>query len=106
MSIRSHLGALRSSIVCSLYRRTIPLGSDGPIVSFSFDDFPRTASLVGGQILEKFGARGTYYVAFGLMNRCDELGEQFHSEDLDSLVENGHELGSPPSDTVPAGSCL
>jgi peptidoglycan/xylan/chitin deacetylase (PgdA/CDA1 family) len=28
------------------------------------------------------------------MNTCNEIGEQFRAEDLDSLLENGHELGS------------
>ncbi len=49
----------------------------GPIVSFSFDDFPRTAYSAGGAILERFGVRGTYYAAAGLMNTANELGEQF-----------------------------
>lgn len=80
-------------VLCSLYRRTVPLGQLGPIISFSFDDFPRTAYSVGGSILEQFGARGTYYVAAGLMN-SDELGGQFHVDDLHSLVDKGHELAS------------
>jgi peptidoglycan/xylan/chitin deacetylase (PgdA/CDA1 family) len=77
-----------------LHRRTVPLGSIGPIVSFTFDDFPRTAYSVGGAILEQFGARGTYYVAPGLMNTSGELGEQCGVDDIHSLLEKGHELGS------------
>jgi peptidoglycan/xylan/chitin deacetylase (PgdA/CDA1 family) len=92
MSVRSGLGAARRRVLCSLYRRTVPLGNRGPIVSFTFDDFPRTAYSAGGSILERFGARGTYYTAAGLMNTANELGEQFRSEDLDSLLEKGHEL--------------
>ena len=80
-------------MLCSLYRRTVPLGNHGPIISFSFDDFPRTALSVAGTILERFGARGTYYAAVGLMN-AKELGGQFHVEDLHTLLERGHELGS------------
>lgn len=94
MNLRSNLGAARRKILCSLYRRTVPLGRVGPVVSFTFDDFPRTAYSAGGAILEAFGARGTYYVAPGLMNVSGELGEQFHVDDLHSLLEKGHELGS------------
>jgi|HubBroStandDraft_6_1064221.scaffolds.fasta_scaffold00055_26 peptidoglycan/xylan/chitin deacetylase (PgdA/CDA1 family) len=94
MSVRSGLGAARRRVLCSLYRRTVPLGDGGPIVSFSFDDFPRTALSAGGAILEQVGARGTYYAAIGLMNTSNELGEQFRSGDLDSLLEKGHELAS------------
>jgi peptidoglycan/xylan/chitin deacetylase (PgdA/CDA1 family) len=63
-------------------------------VSFTFDDFPRSALSVGGAILEKFGARGTYYVTFGLMNKENELGELFHADDLSSLIDRGHDLGT------------
>ena len=86
MNLRSQLGDVRRKILSSLHRRTIALGSLGPIVSFTFDDFPRTAYSVGGAILEKFGARGTYYVAAGLMNTSGELGEQSHADDLHSLL--------------------
>jgi peptidoglycan/xylan/chitin deacetylase (PgdA/CDA1 family) len=94
MSLRSGLGHIRRKILCSLYRRAMPLGNRGPIVSFSFDDFPRTAYSAGGAILEASGARGTYYATLGLMNAYNELGELFHADDLHSLLENGHDLGS------------
>lgn len=94
MSLRSGLGAARRRLLCSFYRRSARLGSGGPIVSFTFDDFPRTAYLAGGPILERFEARGTYYTAAGLMNVSNEQGEHFRSEDIDSLLERGHELGS------------
>jgi len=91
---RSGLGAVRRRVLCSLYQRSVPLGNRGPIVSFTFDDFPRTAYSAGGAILERFEARGTYYAAAGLVNTSNELGEQFRSEDIDSLLEKGHELAS------------
>jgi peptidoglycan/xylan/chitin deacetylase (PgdA/CDA1 family) len=94
MSLRHYLGSLRRRALCSLYRRSVPLGNAGPIVSFTFDDFPRTAYSVGGAILERFGARGTYYVTGGLMDTSNELGDLCDLHDLESLVENGHELGT------------
>jgi peptidoglycan/xylan/chitin deacetylase (PgdA/CDA1 family) len=81
-------------VLSANFRRTVPLGSCGPIVSFTFDDFPRTAYQMGGEILKRFRASGTYYVAMDLMNRSNDLGEQFHAEDLRSLVEDGHELAN------------
>jgi peptidoglycan/xylan/chitin deacetylase (PgdA/CDA1 family) len=94
VSLRSGLGAARRQMLCSLHRRTVRLESGVPIVSFSFDDFPRTAYSDGGSILEQFGARGTFYAACGLMNTCNELGEHFCAGDLESLLDRGHELAS------------
>ncbi len=88
------MGKLRSHVYCSLSRRTVALGGLGPIVSFTFDDFPRSALTVGGAILERFGARATYYVAMGLMGKSNSLGEQFVCRDLQSLIERGHEVAS------------
>lgn len=92
MRIRPAL--LRRQVISRLHRRTALLGNRGPIVSFTFDDFPRTAYSVGGAILEGLGVRGTYYTAAGLMNSTNELGEQFRLEDVQSLVTRGHELAS------------
>jgi peptidoglycan/xylan/chitin deacetylase (PgdA/CDA1 family) len=94
VSIRSRLADTRRSVWSSIHRRTVPFTHRRPVVSFSFDDFPRTAYTVGGSILEQFGVRGTYYAAVGLMNTVNELGEQFRLDDARSLVEKGHELGS------------
>ncbi len=94
MSLRSSLGAVRRFILCRVHRRTVALGPSGPFVSFTFDDFPRTAHTVGGAILKKYEVRGTYYVAMGLMDTSNELGEQFRLEDLNSLSAAGHEIAS------------
>ena len=81
-------------MISLVYSRRVPLGGCGPIVSFCFDDFPRTALTVGGPILKGFGVVGTYYAAVGLMNTTNHLGEQFHREDLDAVLADGHELAS------------
>ncbi len=94
MTLRGTLTAVRRRVLTSLYGRTVPLRDRGPIVSFSFDDFPRTAYTVGGDVLKTYGVRGTYYTAIGLMDTSNELGEQFRREDLYSLVKDGHELAS------------
>ncbi len=94
MSLRSKFGNVRKHILCSLHRRLVPLANGGPYVSFTFDDFPRSAYTVGGSILMNYGVRGTYYVAMGLMNSANGLGELFRVEDLGSAANDGHELAS------------
>jgi peptidoglycan/xylan/chitin deacetylase (PgdA/CDA1 family) len=94
MRLRSAAGAARRHLLCSFQRRQATLRKPGPFVSFTFDDFPRTAYTTGGAILKNFGVRGTYYVAMGLMNTTNELGESFHLDDLHSVAADGHELAS------------
>jgi peptidoglycan/xylan/chitin deacetylase (PgdA/CDA1 family) len=94
VSLRSGLAAVRQELLCSLHRRCVALENRGPIVSFTFDDFPRSAASTGAAVLEQFGVRGTYYAAMGLMNASTELGEQFRREDLASLLGKGHEIAS------------
>jgi len=63
-----------------------------PIISFTFDDFPRSALKVAGAMLAERGLRGTYYASLGLMGKHSDQGEMYSAEDLRSLVEDGHEL--------------
>lgn len=94
MSLRSTLGVVRRRILCGVHRRLLPLGQREPLVSFCFDDFPRTAYTTGGNILKEVGARGTYYVAVSLMNTSNNLGELCRTDDLHRLADEGHELGT------------
>jgi peptidoglycan/xylan/chitin deacetylase (PgdA/CDA1 family) len=94
VSLRSLVGGARRQMLCALHQRLVPLGDRGPMISFTFDDFPRTALSAGGAALERHGFRGTYYAAMGLENTTGELGDQFRAEDLDALLERGHELAS------------
>ena len=64
-----------------------------PVISFTFDDFPRSALYTGGAILQKYGASGTYYASLGLMGTVAPTGEIFMQQDLPALLRMGHELG-------------
>jgi len=77
----------------SLFKSPVRMRNGIPIISFSFDDFPRSAYQTGGAILGAHGFRGTYYAALGLMGTHEPVGEIFSRGDLASLVTDGHELG-------------
>jgi peptidoglycan/xylan/chitin deacetylase (PgdA/CDA1 family) len=94
MNLRSQLGDIRRRVLSAVYKRPLVVKNQPPIVSFCFDDFPRTAYTVGGSILKAYEAKGTYYAALGLMNTTNELGDQMTTADIDSLLSDGHELGS------------
>lgn len=76
-----------------LVRRPFRLQNRQPLISFTFDDFPRSALHTGGAILEASGARGTYYASFGLMGQEAPTGEIFRRDDLPLVLQRGHELG-------------
>jgi peptidoglycan/xylan/chitin deacetylase (PgdA/CDA1 family) len=64
-----------------------------PVVSFTFDDFPRSALTEGGRILRERGWAGTYFAAGGFCGR--RLGglDYFDRDDLVRAAEEGHEIG-------------
>lgn len=74
-------------------RLDFPLKSEIPYISFTFDDFPRSAFLVGGRILQKYGAHGTFYVSMQLLDRETSVGLIVSRDDLQALVKEGHEVG-------------
>ena len=92
--MKAQLAVMRRKLLFSMYPRRVSLGTHGPIVSFTFDDFPQTALTAGGHILKNYGIRGTYYAAMGLMNTSNHLGDHFRREDLEVLLDDGHELAS------------
>jgi peptidoglycan/xylan/chitin deacetylase (PgdA/CDA1 family) len=76
-----------------LFRKPIEINLERPLISFTFDDFPRSALLAGGHILDSNRLAGTYYTALGLLGTEGPSGPLFLLNDLTSLLADGHELG-------------
>lgn len=76
-----------------LGRRSFQMANSEPIISFTFDDFPRSAMLTGGEILGEFNIQGTFYASLGLAGKDTPTGRIFAIDDLAELVRTGHELG-------------
>jgi len=74
-------------------RKICKMHNNHPIVTFTFDDFPRSSYLVGGKILNTFNYKATYYTSFGLMSKELPVGEAFTIDDIMNLFKDGHELG-------------
>lgn len=83
----------KRNIARALFRNLVDVRPQVPLVSFTFDDFPRSALLEGGAILNRFGVRGTYYASLGLLGTVAPTGSIFVSSDLPILINRGHELG-------------
>jgi peptidoglycan/xylan/chitin deacetylase (PgdA/CDA1 family) len=91
---------MRSSIAARLAReiggflstRPAKVRWPGGVVSFTFDDFPRSAWVHGGAILEAHDVRGTYYTAMSLAGTVNHLGPMFEVDDLRAAHAHGHEI--------------
>ena len=76
-----------------LFRRQLAVRTPVPLISFTFDDFPRSAFLNAGAILGRYGILGTYYVSLSLAGKESQMGPMYQTEDLKELARLGHELG-------------
>jgi peptidoglycan/xylan/chitin deacetylase (PgdA/CDA1 family) len=64
----------------------------GGAVSFTFDDFPRSAWTNGVAVLDARDVRGTYYTAMGFAGTTGPLGPMFEIDDLRAADAQGHEI--------------
>ena len=84
-----------------LNRRWVRLASRTPmriaparsIVTFTFDDFPKSAVSAGAAALERRGWRGTFYASAGYAGGVTHHGAMFDAGDLAALEREGHEIG-------------
>lgn len=65
-----------------------------PIISFTFDDAPKTAWTSAGEILGRYGFLGTYYCSGDLLGQTHPaLGTFCDADDVRALIREGHEIG-------------
>jgi peptidoglycan/xylan/chitin deacetylase (PgdA/CDA1 family) len=70
------------------------LANPTPMVSFTFDDVPKSAATAGAGILEAYDARGTFYISGGLVGTTDSPNwTAIDAEDIVDLHRKGHEIG-------------
>jgi len=86
-------GRYQRTLARCLFQKPLVMRNAMPLISFTFDDFPRSALYAGGAILKRFGMAGTYFTSFGLMGHEAPTGKIFVAEDLAELMAQGHELG-------------
>lgn len=73
--------------------RTVRMVNERPIVSFTLDDFPKSAVAVAATILERHGAAGTYFLSRTFAGANVDGIEYYTLSDLKRLIDNGHEIG-------------
>jgi peptidoglycan/xylan/chitin deacetylase (PgdA/CDA1 family) len=68
------------------------LAGTGPMVSFTFDDIPKSAVTVGAVMLEEYDARGTFYVAGSLTDQWSGHWIGAGADEIIGLHRGGHEI--------------
>jgi peptidoglycan/xylan/chitin deacetylase (PgdA/CDA1 family) len=77
------------------WRTSQPLGAvSQSIITFSFDDFPKSAADTGAEIMDSINAPAIYYACTGLAGRSNITGAQYEADDLLALAKAGHEIGA------------
>jgi len=80
-------------IIPHFSKRMMHFEIDRPVVSISFDDFPKSVMEKALPALDKYGWKASFYVAAGLENITNHLGLHFNRDDLKQLQREGHEIG-------------
>jgi peptidoglycan/xylan/chitin deacetylase (PgdA/CDA1 family) len=84
--------ALSFFLLSHFYKRKVSLKLKEALISFTFDDIPRSAIENGEAILKKYNYSGTYYISIGLM---EKEGFDFSGKDsavLKKIIDRGGEL--------------
>ncbi|MEA2837504.1 MAG: hypothetical protein QOD89_2054 [Bradyrhizobium sp.] len=68
------------------------LRNETPMVSFTFDDVPKSAATVGAAILEQHDVHGTFYVIGSQVGTSSPLWDMVDGEDVVALHRRGHEI--------------
>jgi len=69
------------------------VATDTPLVTFTFDDVPETALTNGARILERYGARGTFYISGGIASHVEPGRRLISPEGCREISMRGHEIG-------------
>lgn len=93
---------IKRRITPFMARRVLKPRLERPIVSFSFDDCPK--SVIENAIIpfEQEKWRATIYIAMGLCETENHLGLHMNQGDVKALHEGGHEIGDHTFDHIDA----
>jgi peptidoglycan/xylan/chitin deacetylase (PgdA/CDA1 family) len=86
-------GKLSRFLARHVATKKLPMRNSRPLVSFTFDDAPASASELGARLLEQHHARGTYYISGAGCGSVGYCGRLATVEQIRALCAKGHEIG-------------
>lgn len=87
----------------ALARSRLPIALDQSIVTFTFDDFPKSAATRGAARLEREGWRATFFASGCFAGATTHHGAMYDASDLHRLTRAGHEIACHTYSHVDAG---
>jgi peptidoglycan/xylan/chitin deacetylase (PgdA/CDA1 family) len=80
----------------TLWRKAAPVvvRVDRPILSMTFDDFPRSAATTGAGIVEAVGGRAGFYACTSMLQDEGSAADMWRANDIADLLARGHEIGA------------
>jgi peptidoglycan/xylan/chitin deacetylase (PgdA/CDA1 family) len=80
---------------CVFHRKVAPIAApERSIITFGFDDFPKSAADTGADILDAIDAKAIFYACSGLAGRENLTGKLYVDTDMLALDRAGHEIGA------------
>lgn len=68
--------------------------TERPILTMTFDDFPRSAATTGADLVEAAGGRAGYYACTCMVQDKGSPADMFRASDIGDLQARGHEIGA------------
>jgi peptidoglycan/xylan/chitin deacetylase (PgdA/CDA1 family) len=93
MTARNQLRRVNNVIARKFPVRMVRSQLTEPVASICFDDFPRSAWMLGREILQRHAATATYYAAGCLCGQFEDGLEYYTADDLRQIRHAGHEIG-------------
>jgi peptidoglycan/xylan/chitin deacetylase (PgdA/CDA1 family) len=90
---RPGAGQPRAPDVRGVVARPVQVRLEKPVISFTFDDFPKSAGRNAAAVLEAMGGRATFYAASAFAGLTTQYGAMFDGDDITRLAAAGHEIG-------------
>lgn len=89
---QSLFAGLRTRAAAHLFPKRAVATHSVPIISFTFDDFPRSSFLNAGPLLDQYGVKATFFGSLYMMGADTVVGKLFEIHDAQALSEGGHEV--------------
>lgn len=92
--MKKYLNYIKKKVADNSYRELITIDDNRKIVSFTFDDVPKSAFDNAVPILNKYNLRGTFYIALSFLKGMQENDDLYSKAELQECLRNGNELAS------------